>query len=123
MEEPKFIDFKGKKIVYLDFSDLDTVKDKDEMMTNVKKAKALISSLPQGTGLTLTNATNLRFNSEIVEILKEFAEHNKPYVKVGAMVGIVGLQKMMYDFVMKVTKRNLPIFSTVEEAKDWLVAQ
>lgn len=49
--------------------------------------------------------------------------HNKPYVQNGAALGVQGLQKVVFDSVMKISGRNLPIFKSKEEGLDWLVAQ
>jgi hypothetical protein len=67
--------------------------------------------------------TDTRYNRDVIHALKEFANGNKPFVRAGAVIGIDGLKKIVYDAVMKFTGRNLPAFDDVEEAKDWLVEQ
>jgi hypothetical protein len=50
--------------------------------------------------------------------------HNKPYVLAAAVVGITSpLMKLAYNFVMAVSKRNVPIFDTREQAMEWLIGQ
>lgn len=123
MQRVDVVEHKGKNIVILDFSKLDMLDQKDELFSAIEEAKAYISRQLPNSLLTLTIAKELRFNKDLIETLKEFTAHNKPYVKAGAIIGIQGLQKIAYDMVMTFTRRNIPIFPTVEEAKDWLVQQ
>ena len=54
---------------------------------------------------------------------KRLAVNNRPYVIAGAVVGLSGLQKVVYTTVMRFSKRNIPAFDDIEAAKDWLIAQ
>jgi hypothetical protein len=115
----QIIEYKGKKIFYMDFSNCDRKK----MTDIVEGLKPIIEEQPLNSLLTLVNVTGLIFNADILKAFKEFTEHNKPYVKAGAVIGIKGIQKIAYDAVMKFSERNLPLFETVDEAKEWLSQQ
>jgi hypothetical protein len=41
----------------------------------------------------------------------------------GAVVGLSGLQKVVYTTVMRFSKRNIPVFTDLEAAKEFLVIQ
>lgn len=123
MEKVKVIEYKGKNIVYLDFSNGDMLGQKQEVLDLIEEAKAFIRKQAPNSLLTLTDATDLRFSMELIDTLKDLTTHNKPYVKAAAIVGVKGIQKIAYDTVMKFTKRNIPIFPSVEEAMDWLIQQ
>lgn len=123
MDRIKIVTHKDKNIIYLDFSSADMFNNKAEVLKLIQEAKEYIGKQSPNSQLTLTDATDLRFNMELIDILKGFTHHNKPFVKAGAIVGVKGLQKVAYDTVMKFTKRNIPIFSTAEEAMDWLAEQ
>lgn len=118
----KLTEYKGKKIIEMNFRDY-AYKDIPEIKKIMDDTKVLIESQPLESAYTMTDVIGLRFSSEIIEMFKEFADHNKSFVKVGAVVGIVGLQKLAYDAVMRFTKRNIPAFPTREEALEWLVQQ
>jgi hypothetical protein len=122
MEEVQIIEYKGKKIVYIDFQD-HNFQDINKIKKIIDASKALIVSHPLNSVISLTNCTGLRFSSQLIEVFKEFTEFNKPYVKTGAVIGIMGLQKVAYDAVMKFSKRNIQTFSTKEEALEWLANQ
>lgn len=122
MGQCQVIEYKGKKIVEIDFQGY-TFKDLDDIQAIMNEAKKIISAQPEKSVITLTNSTGLRFSPEIVELFNGFTEHNKPYIKTGAVVGIVGLQKLAYNAVMKFSGRNIPIFPDRQEALDWLAQQ
>lgn len=113
------INYKGKEILYLDFSGC----NKDEIFQIIKLAEKIIRVQPKKSLLTLTNVFGARYDKEIIRELKEFANNNKPFVKAGAVVGIEGLKKVAYDAVIKFTGRNLPAFDDTKKAKDWLAKQ
>lgn len=118
MPDTQIIEYKGKKIIFTDFN-----KDRKRVKEIVEEAKAIIKEQPLNSAYILTDVTGLIFNSEMVEIFKQYTEHNKIYVKSSAVVGIIGLQKIAYDAVMRFSNRNVPNFSSKQEALDWLAEQ
>jgi hypothetical protein len=122
MGKCEVIEYQGKKIIELDFQNF-TFKDVGEIRAIIAEAQKIISAQPEKSVFTLTNCIGFRFSPEIVEIFNVFTEHNKPYVKSGAVIGIDGLQKLAYNAVMRFSGRNIPIFADRQEALDWLVQQ
>ena len=118
MERVRFIQHKGKEILLLDFSECKP----EESYQVIEKAKALISTRPQQSLLTLTDVTNIRFDNILAERMKEFTAHNKPFVKAAAVVGVTGLKKILFEAVMIFSKRKLHAFETHDQAKEWLVS-
>lgn len=119
MKRVEIIKYKGKEIVYMDFSNLE-IKQYDEFKATIEDAKNILKTYPLASALTLVNFLNLRFSTQFLAELKELTFHNKPYVKSGAVFGVQGLQKVVFDAVMKLTGRDLPIFNSKEEGLDWL---
>lgn len=116
----RFIEHKGKRILFHDFSNIATV---EEALAAVRESRAIVSQQPPASLLTLTDVSHSRFNKDVVDALKELVAANKPHVRAGAIVGLSGLQRIVYVAVTQLTGRRLPTFGTQEEAKDWLVAQ
>ena len=56
-----------------------------------------------------------------VRLVKDMAAANGPYVKRAAVVGVSGLQGLIYSAVQAFSNRKIPNFSSKEEALDWLV--
>lgn len=119
MERINFITHQGKQILVLDFSN----SMPEEVLKTIEQAKAVISKQLPNSLLTLTNTTGTRFDDAVTAKMKEYAAHNKPYVRAGAAVGITGLRKIIFDAILLFSSRKLATFESVEAAKDWLVTQ
>jgi hypothetical protein len=81
----------------------------------------VLAKMPPKSALTLNDVTGTYFDQESVRLLKETVVANDPYVKRGAVIGISGLQSLIYSAVQAFSRRKIPTFSTKEEALDWLV--
>ncbi len=119
MNRIEFIQYKGKQILHLNFTQANAAK----VIQIIRTAKAVIAAQPEKSLRTLTDVTEMSFNEEAATALKEFASYNKPYVTAAAVVGITGLKKIIYNAVVKFSGRNLVAFDTRDQAKDWLVTQ
>ena len=119
MERVNFIQYKGKRILYIDFSNCDIGED----LKVIEKAKKIIRSQPEKSIFTLTNFTDTRFNDETTVALKEYVAGNKPYVIAAAVVGVTGIKQILYNSIMRLTGRKLTLFDTMDQAKEWLAEQ
>jgi hypothetical protein len=116
------LNHKGKNILCLDIADLKT-QDKTDFHKHIENAKKKIQMQPHKSLLVITNVTNIRFDSEMANSMREYAAHNTPYVKASALVGVSGLQKIIVQAVKAFTGRDFYLANTMEEAKEWLVKQ
>lgn len=114
----RFVSHGAKKILRFDFSDLDIEGAREVIAYGTR----LVAQMPKHSVLTLTDVTRANYDKEITEALKEFTRHNKPHVIAGAVVGVSGLKKVIFQAVATVSGRsNLRLFDDLEAAKDWLV--
>jgi len=120
MRSPEIITHNGKAIFYMDFTGLREVPEIEDL---VKKSKDYIRTKPEKSLITLTNIQGMHFNADIKNIFSEFVSGNKTYVSHGAVVGLSGLQRIVYNGIMKITGRDIRSFETIEIAKDWLVSK
>ena len=121
MPRTRFIEHAGRKILLLDFSGID---DTHAALDAITEARELIArQAPDGSLLTLTNVTASHFDSGVLKAIRELAEHNRPYVRAGAVVGLAGLMKVVYNTIIHLTGRNLKSFDDLDAAKAYLVAQ
>lgn len=102
----------------MDFSNLSSKKAVCEIIKNSSKH---IRNQAPATVLTLSNISNTPISGEIKDVFVDFLNGNKPYVKTGAVIGIHGLQSILYNAIMKATGRNLKSIESFEEAKEWIV--
>lgn len=119
MERIRFIEYKGRRILHLDFAGTKP----EDILRLIEEAKSVIAAQPAKSVRTLTDVTDLKFNTASAEALKAFAKHNKPYVTAAAVVGVTGLKQIIYNAVVKFSGRNLVAFDTSGQAKDWLAEQ
>jgi hypothetical protein len=118
-EHVRFIEHKGCSILLIDFQDCQPV----ETLERIRYARSVIGRQAPGSTRTLTLVAKTRFNSQVSEALKEYTAHNKPYVRAAAVVGLSGLQEIVYNVIIKLTGRNIATFSDIGPAKDFLANQ
>ena len=118
MREPQFISREGIPILYVDFS---IMKTKEEVLDLISLAKKSISIRPPKSIFTLTNLSNMYFNTEVYTAISDYARMNEPYVKASAVVGLSGLMMIFYNGFLKLSKRDVRAFSTEEEAVNYLL--
>jgi hypothetical protein len=116
------LNYKGKTIFCMDIADLQS-KDKLEFLEHVKHAKEIIRKHPTKSLLVITKVINTGFDTEVANIIKEYAQHNTPYVKASVVVGIAGWSKIILTAIKTLTGRDFYLADTMEEAKEWLVKQ
>lgn len=119
MSRAKFLKHRDKMILNFDFSDLGI----DDSRQVCEYVKGVVSRMPKGTVLTLVNVTNVKYDQAFRELSGDLAEHNKPYVLAGAVIGVNGWTKLLFWATTKLTGRNnLKLFDDVEQAKEWLAS-
>lgn len=117
MTGASFISHEGRRILEIDFSGADP----DEMIAVMEEAEEMIEGETKNSVYTLTLTEDAHFDTEAVERLKEFTDHNKPWVDRSAVVGISGLQKVVLQAVKTFSGRDFEVFEEVDDALDWLV--
>jgi hypothetical protein len=111
-----FITHKGKRIYYIDAEGVDG----DRVGALADKAAAAIRAEPPGSVLTITQVKNARVDMQVVEALRKLAEGNAPYVKAACVTGLSQPQKIVFYTVKILSRRELKMFDTVDEAKEYL---
>ena len=64
----------------------------------------------------------MHFNTEIKNAFSDFINGNRLYVVAGAVIGLSGLQRILYNGLMKLTGRDIRTFESKNEAIEWLLA-
>ncbi len=117
-ERVKFIRHQEKDILFLDFSNSGV----EEVLKTIEDAKRVMRARPERSLLTLSDVTNARFNEAVGKGMKQLTDHSRTSVKASAIVGVTGLQKIIFGAVAAFSKRNIESFDDVELAKHWLIA-
>lgn len=113
----KFIRYKDRQILQIDFYGCTP----NEMLERMRYARSVIGRQPPASVRTLTLVKDARFNNQVSKEMKEYTSHNKPFVCRAAVVGLSGLQEIVYNVIIRVTGRRIATFSDVVPAKEFLV--
>lgn len=116
----KTLTHKGLEITYSDFSNLKELK---EIEMALDESANFIRSSELNSVYSLSNFENIYFNADLARKIQAMVSENKPYIKYSAVIGIKGLSKIMLDGIIRMTGRNLKLFATEDEAKDFLLEQ
>jgi hypothetical protein len=119
-ERIRFLTYRGKRMLYMDFSEMNAP---GEYAAAFEAAKKVIAAEPENSLLTLTDVTGTRYDGDMITAFQELAAHNKPYVKAAASVTRTPLQLVALRASAVLSKRNLRAFGDLDEAKEWLVTQ
>lgn len=119
MSRVQHVSHKGKVIYHMDFSNLTAAQDIRDIMV---ESAMYIRTQPRGSVITLTDISGMHFSNEVKDLFAEFIKGNKPYVKASAVIGVNGLQQILYNGLMKITGRDIKSFSSTGVALDWLVS-
>ena len=119
MDRVRFLDHKGRKILLVDCSgaDIETIRE------TTRRAKPIIACEPKNSLLILTDITDVPNTREASSISADFANHNKPFIKASAIVGVDGLKKAAFQAVVFLTGRKIKSFASRDEALEWLASQ
>lgn len=124
MERVRWVNHKGKKILYLDYTGL--------RATNPEEKKIVLGIIAEATEIAKRSAEKIHFLSdvsntvsdkEVVNALQEFGRTTNSLDKVAkeCAVGVSGVQKALVTMINLISKTKLVMFETAEKAMDWLV--
>jgi hypothetical protein len=119
MSRGEVITHKNVRIVHFDLSHATLIQINEA----IAQGSPFIYNQPHDSVLCWVNTEGTIMTQEISNILKEFTLKNKPYVKMTAITGLAGVQKVVLSAIIIFTKRdNLVIKSSKEEALDFLAS-
>lgn len=115
----KWIEHKGKKILYQDFSALfyNASAVKDEL----KAVQEIVLKEPADSVLVLSNFKDTQIGADLISALNEASAKTKNHVRKTAVLGVAGFKRTLGDMLTRLTGQQLKYFEYDEEAKNWLV--
>jgi hypothetical protein len=120
MERTRLIEHRGRQVLLLDYSG---IRDPAEALRYIEESKRIVEKHPPKSLRVLTDSTDSHYDGTVVQALKELARHDEPFVFASAVVGVVGLKKVVLTGVNLFSKRKIVMFDSRQEALDWLVEQ
>lgn len=120
MEGFSIISYKDKPIYYFDYSNIGNSKEK--VLKFLEFYASEYKNLPLKSVLVLVNVTNLHLDADLVNAFRGVRVKTAPYEKKVATFGMKGMQKIAYNFISSMDKKDLvQAFDSELDAKEWLI--
>jgi hypothetical protein len=113
-ERPRFIDHRGKLILYLDLAHASPGQHAE----GIRAATETIFRSPLASMLVLLDVTGAGVNHETDAIVQEFVRRTAARVRARAVVGATGFKRRTFDRPARPAEHAL--FDDLEAARDWL---
>ena len=111
----------GKDFIYFDLSEF---KTNTEYTNLTEAAKERMVKYAENSLLTITNISNVWFDTETKRIIANWMKYNRPYVKYGAVIGFDGIKRMMVNAIFKLSgRKNICFVPDRKHAIEWLLKQ
>jgi D-mannonate dehydratase len=117
MPSLKWVDYGSKKILYTDIASQNT----EELLDISKRLRREIGTQPLDSVRLLCCVKDGKINKEINEEIKQLLSYIEPYVKMIAVIGLGGLQTILFNSVLMFTRtKKLTSKNSEEEALNFL---
>jgi predicted SPOUT superfamily RNA methylase MTH1 len=110
-----------KTVIVVDVSNKDSDQTA-EIKACLKQGSALVATKPEKSVYIITNVANVKFNSDISTAFKEYAAANTKYIKESVIVGLGGMQTIVFQAIKAMTKREFHLSATMDEARAYLTS-
>ena len=117
------ISHKGKEIIFSDYGELSGQEFIDQMKRNVEECAQMVTLSGGCPVLILSDVTDAMVTPTVFDALKQYLAAAKPFTKARAVVGVTGAKKQLLQLANLSSGVETRAFSTLEEAKEWLVQQ
>jgi len=115
----EFVTYKGKRIALVDIDE----RAPDEAEALLAQASASIATLPAGSGLVLTDASQVVYDRATSAAVRAFTSRTGGAVKASAVVGADGLRGLALTALARLGGRHLKACRDRVEALEWLSSQ
>jgi hypothetical protein len=114
-----FIEQQGRRVLFINYSHCDVAM----LKAVAEEGHRVIAREQPNSVLTLNDVTGTTFDKESVAVLQAKVAANAPYVRRAAVIGISGLQRLIYEGVQAFSRRRIPLFESRQQALNWLVQE
>ena len=115
----QWIEHKGKKIFYQDFSKhfYNTAAVKTELV----EVQKVVLAEPNNSVLVLSDMRDTNVGSDLLPVMNAASTATKNHVRKTAVLGVAGVKRKLADLLTALTGQSLKYFDDIEAAKKWLV--
>lgn len=115
----KWIEYKGKKIFYLDYSNL--LFNPEALEQEVNEVLAIMMQQPKHSVRVLVNFQNTEVSSKGMAIINNSSKVGREYRYKTAILGVTGFKRTMGDMLVRIAGLAITYFDREEDALEWLV--
>ena|SRR5947209_2280167 len=115
----RFIEHEGRRVLFINYAHCDVAM----LKAVAEECHRVIAREPLNSVLTLNDVAGTTFDKDSVAVLQAKVAANAPHVRRAAVIGISGLQRLIYEGVQAFSKRRIPCFESRQEALNWLVKE
>ncbi len=115
-----WIEHKGKKIFYQDFSKhfYNSTAVKSELI----EVQKVVLAEPKNSVLVLSDMRDTNIGSDLLPVMNAASTATKNHILKTAVLGVTGVKRKLADLLTALTGQPLKYFDDVESAKNWLVS-
>ena len=117
----QWIEHKGEKIFYQDFSKL--FYNAAAVKAELEEVQKIVLAEPANSVLVLTDMRDTNIGSDVLPSMNAASNATKGHVRKTAVLGITGMKRKLADLLTALTGQPLQYFDDVESAKNWLVEE
>jgi len=116
-----WIEHKGKKIFYQDFSK--NFYNAPAVKAELTEVQKVVIAEPKDSVLVLSDFRDTTVGSELLSSMNAASAATKAYVHKTAVLGVTGMKRKLADLLTALTGQSLKYFDDMEAAKNWLVEE
>ena len=113
-----WIEHKGKKILYQDFSR--NFYNSAAVKTELEEVQKLVLQQPMNSLRVLSDFRDTNVGTDLLTAMNAASAATKAHVNKTAVLGVTGMKRKLADLLTAVTGQPLRYFDNIETAKDWL---
>ena len=116
-----WLDYKGKKIFYQDFSK--NFYNSAAVKAELADVQEIVKAQPLDSTHVLTDMRDTNVGSDLLPVMNAASAATKAHVRKTAVLGVTGMKRKLADLLTALTGQQLKYFDDMEEAKRWLVEE
>jgi len=116
-----WIEHKGKKIFYQDFSK--NFYNAAAVKAELAEVQKTVLTEPQNSVLVLTDMRDTNVGPDLIPAMNAASTATKNHVRKTAVLGVTGMKRKLADMLTILTGQQLKYFDDAESAKSWLVEE
>ena len=113
----EWINYKGKKIFYVNCSHLDP----KSLAVEFEAVEKIITAEPLNSVLILTDVRGFITSPAALDAFKQSTARLKKYIRKETAIGITGVKNKFLESIQQFSGVKPVVFDDIDQAKEWLV--